>query len=186
MRRGNALLAESVKGYGAPWLGDYDAKHGIRTRVRELASPSGRRAHDLRASVPAFRFRVRSRLAQSCSKPPSLPIRPERTSDNRRSLWLRDSLCKPRADRRTPFDVQDLEAGLLAASGDKSGVRVPLRRAEWLGEVVPRHPHGLAALPPASGPSHDPRRRASVGHARGIAAVHALQVRAPAQSGART
>jgi hypothetical protein len=32
----------------------------------------------------------------------------------------------------------------------------------------------LAALPPASGPGHDPRRRASFGHARGIAAVHAL------------
>src|ERR1700722_5281087 len=116
MRRGNALLAEKVQGYGAPWLGDYDAKHGIRTRLRAIAAPSGRRADDLRASVPALRFRVRSRLAQPRSKPPSLPIRPERTSDNRRSLWLCDSLSKPRAGGQTPFDVQDLEAELLAAS----------------------------------------------------------------------
>ena len=33
-QRGNALLAENVEGYGAPWSGDYDAKRGIRTSVR--------------------------------------------------------------------------------------------------------------------------------------------------------
>ena len=73
----------------------------------------------------------------------------------------------------------DLEAELLAASGDKSGVRVTLRRAERLGEVVPRHPHGLAALPPASGPSHDPRRGISVGYARGIGAAFTIESARP-------
>src|ERR1700722_5763053 len=67
--RGHALLAETFRALGILGLGDYDSKRGIRPSVEPLASPSGRRANDHRASFPAFRFRIFSWLAEPWSKP---------------------------------------------------------------------------------------------------------------------
>ncbi len=47
------------------------------------------------------------------------------------------------------------------------GVRVALPRPQSLGQVVPRHPHGLAALP-ARGRASDHPRRSGVGDAGGV------------------
>src|ERR1700722_8448212 len=120
-----------------PGREDHDAKRGIPNNTGQLASPFGRRAYDYRASIPAVRFRICSWLGSPCSKPPSVSVRAERAADDRRALWLRGSVGKFRAGRRTPFDVPDLEAELLAASGDEPGVRIPIPPAECLGEVIP-------------------------------------------------
>ena len=50
------------------------------------------------------------------------------------------------------------------AHGAEPGVRVALQRAERLGEIVPRYPHGVAALP-ARGRAGDDSGRSRVGDA---------------------
>ena len=50
---------------------------------------------------------------------------------------------------------------------DNVGIRVALQRAERVGEIVPRYPHGVAALPARGRASHD-FGRSRVGDAGGI------------------
>ncbi len=89
-----------------------------------------------------------------------------------------DALCacaslsvRPRTDRRTGLDVQDLAQGILEAAGDEPRVRFALPQTQRLGAAVLGRADGIPAVPaPRRAGQHSSRRPGdSARHAGGIA-----------------
>ena len=85
-----------------------------------------------------------------------------------------DALCGCAALSVRPEQADELHTmfktwrhSYWVAAGDEPGVRVALPRPQRLGQIVPRHSHGVAALPARGRPGDDPRR-GRVGDAGGI------------------